>query len=124
MCACAWACVCASSVHVCVRKCACACLHICMYLCMCIVSVVIYLFLNFILLFQNPVTGLLPASLFRGKFIPGKSCSDSWIRDNVYSSFAVWGLSLAYKKRSDFDEDKSRHYELEQVRQDSIIYIF
>lgn len=63
---------------------------------------------------QNPVTGLLPSSLICGKFVPGKSCSDSWIRDNVYTSFALWALSLAYKKRSDFDEDKLKHYELEQ----------
>ena len=37
-----------------------------------------------ILDFQNPVTGLLPASLFRGQFESGRPCCDAWIRDNVY----------------------------------------
>ncbi|XP_057312817.1 phosphorylase b kinase regulatory subunit alpha, liver isoform-like isoform X2 [Hydractinia symbiolongicarpus] len=67
-----------------------------------------------ILDFQNPVTGLLPASLYRAQFVPEKDCSDSWIRDNVYSILAVWGLSLAYCKTVDYGEDKSRQYELEQ----------
>lgn len=64
---------------------------------------------------QNPVTGLLPASLYRAQFVPEKDCSDSWIRDNVYGILAVWGLSLAYCKTVDYGEDKSRQYELEQV---------
>ena len=42
-----------------------------------------------ILDFQNPVTGLLPASLYRGQFVTGKSCSDAWIRDNVYRYFCI-----------------------------------
>lgn len=67
-----------------------------------------------ILDFQNPVTGLLPASLYRAQFVPEKDCSDSWIRDNVYGILAVWGLSLAYCKTVDYGEDKSRQYELEQ----------
>ena len=61
------------------------------------------------------MTGLFPASLYRGKYIPNKECSDAWIRDNVYTILAVWGLSQAYKKRADLDEDKSKQYELEQV---------
>lgn len=56
--------------------------------------------------FQNPVTGLLPAS-------PNES--HAWVRDNVYSILAVWGLSMAYKKTADLDEDRAKAYELEQV---------
>ncbi|XP_055986088.1 phosphorylase b kinase regulatory subunit alpha, skeletal muscle isoform [Sorex fumeus] len=58
-----------------------------------------------ILCHQNPVTGLLPAS-FEQK--------DAWVRDNVYSILAVWGLGLAYRKNADLDEDKAKAYELEQ----------
>ncbi|XP_042550792.1 phosphorylase b kinase regulatory subunit alpha, skeletal muscle isoform isoform X5 [Dipodomys spectabilis] len=58
-----------------------------------------------ILCHQNPVTGLLPASLDQ---------KDAWVRDNVYSILAVWGLGLAYRKNADRDEDKAKAYELEQ----------
>ncbi|KAL4631702.1 phosphorylase b kinase regulatory subunit alpha, skeletal muscle isoform-like isoform X4 [Arapaima gigas] len=54
---------------------------------------------------QDPVTGLLPASIDH---------PDAWVRDNVYSILAVWGLSLAYRKNADRDEDKAKAYELEQ----------
>ncbi|XP_027693303.1 phosphorylase b kinase regulatory subunit alpha, skeletal muscle isoform isoform X4 [Vombatus ursinus] len=54
---------------------------------------------------QNPVTGLLPAS---------RDQKDAWVRDNVYSILAVWGLGLAYRKNADRDEDKAKAYELEQ----------
>ncbi|XP_070616202.1 phosphorylase b kinase regulatory subunit alpha, skeletal muscle isoform isoform X2 [Erythrolamprus reginae] len=54
---------------------------------------------------QNPVTGLLPAS---------GDHPDAWVRDNVYSILAVWGLGLAYRKNADRDEDKAKAYELEQ----------
>uniref|UniRef100_A0A8C6XY83 Phosphorylase b kinase regulatory subunit n=1 Tax=Naja naja TaxID=35670 RepID=A0A8C6XY83_NAJNA len=54
---------------------------------------------------QNPVTGLLPASCDH---------PDAWVRDNVYSILAVWGLGLAYRKNADRDEDKAKAYELEQ----------
>ena len=37
------------------------------------------------------------------------------MRDNVYSILAVWGLSLAYKKNADVDEDRARAHELTQV---------
>ncbi len=56
---------------------------------------------------QNPITGLLPASTAvnaHGDY------TDAWVRDNVYSILAVWGLALAYRK---IDEDKGRTYELE-----------
>jgi phosphorylase kinase alpha/beta subunit len=56
---------------------------------------------------QNPITGLLPASTAvnaHGDY------NDAWVRDNVYSILAVWGLALAYRK---LDEDRGRIYELE-----------
>jgi hypothetical protein len=55
---------------------------------------------------QNPVTGLFPAS---------PQNNHAWIRDNVYCILAVWGLSMAYKKIADMDEDRAKTYELEQV---------
>lgn len=55
---------------------------------------------------QDAVTGLLPASADH---------QDAWVRDNVYSILAVWGLGLAYRKNADRDEDKAKAYELEQV---------
>ncbi|XP_076587512.1 phosphorylase b kinase regulatory subunit alpha, liver isoform isoform X1 [Chaetodon auriga] len=58
-----------------------------------------------ILRHQNPVTGLLPASAQK---------KDAWVRDNVYSILAVWGLGMAYRKNADRDEDKAKAYELEQ----------
>lgn len=57
---------------------------------------------------QNPVTGLLSA---------GTDHKDAWVRDNIYSILAVWGLGMAYRKNADRDEDKAKAYELEQVRQ-------
>jgi len=52
------------------------------------------------------VSGLLPASAQQ---------QDAWVRDNVYSVLAVWGLGMAYRKNADRDEDKAKAYELEQV---------
>ncbi|XP_012280025.1 probable phosphorylase b kinase regulatory subunit alpha isoform X1 [Orussus abietinus] len=54
---------------------------------------------------QNPVTGLFPASADN---------DHAWVRDNVYCILAVWGLSMAYKKIADADEDRAKTYELEQ----------
>jgi len=57
---------------------------------------------------QNAITGLLPASTAinaHGDY------TDAWVRDNVYSILAVWGLALAYRK---LDSDRGRTYELEQ----------
>jgi phosphorylase kinase alpha/beta subunit len=56
---------------------------------------------------QNPITGLLPAST---AITAHGDYTDAWVRDNVYSILAVWGLGLAYRK---LDEDKGRTYELE-----------
>jgi len=55
---------------------------------------------------QNPITGLLPAST---AVTAHGDYNDAWVRDNVYSILAVWGLALAYRK---LDEDKGRTYEL------------
>lgn len=57
---------------------------------------------------QHPVTGLLPASTaitVHGNY------RDAWVRDNVYSILAVWGLALAYRG---LDYDDGRGHELEQ----------
>lgn len=57
---------------------------------------------------QHPVTGLLPASTaitVHGNY------RDAWVRDNVYSILAVWGLALAYRG---LDHDDGRGHELEQ----------
>lgn len=58
-----------------------------------------------IMINQNPVTGLFPASDVN---------PHAWIRDNVYSILSVWGLSMSYKKTADQDEDRAKVYELEQ----------
>lgn len=57
---------------------------------------------------QHPVSGLLPASTaitVHGNY------QDAWVRDNVYSILAVWGLALAYRQ---IDNDNGRGHELEQ----------
>jgi len=56
---------------------------------------------------QHPVTGLLPAST---AITAHGDYTDAWVRDNVYSILAVWGLALAYRKT---DEDHGRTFELE-----------
>ncbi|AKG22562.1 glycoside hydrolase family 15 protein [Calothrix sp. 336/3] len=57
---------------------------------------------------QNPITGLLPAST---AITAHGDYTDAWVRDNVYSILAVWGLAIAYRK---VDADQGRTYELEQ----------
>ncbi len=62
---------------------------------------------SIILARQNPISGLLPASTAvnaHGDY------TDAWVRDNVYSILAVWGLALAYRK---LDDSSGRLYELE-----------
>ncbi|MBD3883017.1 glycoside hydrolase family 15 protein [Phormidium tenue FACHB-886] len=56
---------------------------------------------------QNPITGLLPAST---AVTAHGDYTDAWVRDNVYSILAVWGLAIAYRK---LDADQGRTYELE-----------
>ncbi len=56
---------------------------------------------------QHPISGLFPASTavnVHGNY------TDAWVRDNVYSVLAVWGLALAYRK---LDDDQGRTVELE-----------
>ncbi len=63
---------------------------------------------DIILARQDWVTGLLPASTAintHGNY------TDAWVRDNVYSILAAWGLALAYRRSG---EHKERVYELEQ----------
>jgi phosphorylase kinase alpha/beta subunit len=45
---------------------------------------------------QNPITGLLPAST---AITAHGDYTDAWVRDNVYSILAVWGLALAYRRQ-------------------------
>jgi phosphorylase kinase alpha/beta subunit len=57
---------------------------------------------------QHPITGLLPASTavtIHGDY------TDAWVRDNVYSILAVWGLAMAYRRE---DCDSGKAYQLEQ----------
>lgn len=56
---------------------------------------------------QHPVTGLLPAST---AVTTHGDYGDAWVRDNVYSILAVWGLGLAYRA---LDDEDGRGYELE-----------
>jgi phosphorylase kinase alpha/beta subunit len=56
---------------------------------------------------QHPVSGLLPASTAINEH---GDYTDAWVRDNVYSILAAWGLGLAYRKTEDHH---GRGYELE-----------
>ncbi|KAI8621677.1 glycosyl hydrolases family 15-domain-containing protein [Chytriomyces sp. MP71] len=58
---------------------------------------------------QNPATGLIPASI---AVTTHGDYRDAWIRDNVYSIMAAWGLALAYRR---IDDDEGRAYELEHA---------
>ena len=65
-----------------------------------------------ILVRQHPVTGLLPASTavtVHGDY------TDAWVRDNVYSIYAVWGLALAFRRHAP-DDRRSRELEHAVVR--------
>ncbi|CAH8569686.1 unnamed protein product [Heterobilharzia americana] len=58
-----------------------------------------------ILCYQHSITGLIPSS---------PNSTHAWVRDNTYASLSIWGLSLAYRKLPDVDEDRCRSYELEK----------
>jgi len=57
---------------------------------------------------QDWVTGLLPASTAVNEH---GNYTDAWVRDNVYSILAAWGLALAYRRAED---NNGRTYLLEQ----------
>ncbi|MDI1275997.1 glycoside hydrolase family 15 protein [Methylobacter sp.] len=68
---------------------------------------------DIILIRQDWVTGLLPASTavnMHGNY------TDAWVRDNVYSILSAWGLALAYRRVEDSYAEKNsgRAYLLEQ----------
>ncbi|KAI8814804.1 glycosyl hydrolases family 15-domain-containing protein [Cladochytrium replicatum] len=58
---------------------------------------------------QNPATGLIPASV---AITTHGNYTDAWVRDNVYSIYAVWGLALAFRR---IDDDQGVGYELEHA---------
>ncbi|RUP49014.1 hypothetical protein BC936DRAFT_143481 [Jimgerdemannia flammicorona] len=58
---------------------------------------------------QNPTTGLIPASV---AVTTHGDYRDAWVRDNVYSILAVFGLALAYRR---VDDNNGRAYELEHA---------
>ena len=67
---------------------------------------------SIILARQHPVTGLLPASTavtVHGNY------TDAWVRDNVYSIYAVWGLTLGYQRHAP-DHRRTRELEHAVVR--------
>eukprot|EP00092_Neocalanus_flemingeri_P036527 GFUD01039770.1.p1 GENE.GFUD01039770.1~~GFUD01039770.1.p1 ORF type:complete len:1190 (+),score=295.95 GFUD01039770.1:88-3657(+) len=63
-----------------------------------------------ILVYQDPVTGLLPA---QQQGIGNEQ--HAWVRDNVYSITVVWALAMAYRRIQDVDEDQARTFLLEQA---------
>ena len=63
---------------------------------------------NIILSRQDWVTGLLPASTAINSH---GNYTDAWVRDNVYSILAAWGVALAYRRA---DQNQGRTYLLEQ----------
>jgi phosphorylase kinase alpha/beta subunit len=67
-----------------------------------------------ILKYQNPVTGLLPAFLFEDG-TAGWAENHAWVRDNVYSVLAVWGLATVYRRGAEGEEDREKAYNLEQT---------
>ncbi len=60
---------------------------------------------------QNWITGLLPAST---AVTAHGDYTDAWVRDNVYSILAAWGLGLAYRKQAALPGCADRAYLLEQ----------
>lgn len=61
------------------------------------------------------MTGLLPAFLFQDG-TAGWAENHAWVRDNVYSVLAVWGLAIVYRRGAEGEEDREKAYNLEQVR--------
>jgi phosphorylase kinase alpha/beta subunit len=65
--------------------------------------------MRIILARQHPASGLIPASV---AVTSHGDYRDAWVRDNVYSILAVWGLALSYRR---LDDDQGRAYELEHA---------
>jgi phosphorylase kinase alpha/beta subunit len=57
---------------------------------------------------QHPITGLMPAST--ANTVHG-NYGDAWVRDNVYTVQAIWGLALAWRRQG---QRPARVYALEQ----------
>ena len=57
---------------------------------------------------QHPITGLMPAST--ANTVHG-NYGDAWVRDNVYTVQAIWGLALAWRR---LGQRPARVYALEQ----------
>ncbi len=57
---------------------------------------------------QHPISGLLPAST---AITAHGDYTDAWVRDNVYSILAVWGLALAFRQHAPLAAER---YILEQ----------
>ncbi|TPX45369.1 hypothetical protein SeMB42_g04038 [Synchytrium endobioticum] len=62
-----------------------------------------------IILSKQSVAGLIPASV---AVTTHGDYRDAWVRDNVYSILAVWGVSLGYRR---IDDESGRGYELEHA---------
>ncbi|RCI05496.1 hypothetical protein CU098_010917 [Rhizopus stolonifer] len=56
---------------------------------------------------QNAASGLMPAST---AITSHGNYTDAWVRDNVYSIYAVYGLALAYRR---LDDNTGRAFELQ-----------
>ena len=63
---------------------------------------------------QHPVTGLLPAFLYNDG-TPGWARNDAWVRDNVYCVLSIWGMSIAFRRQAEGEEDRMKAFQLEQV---------
>lgn len=62
------------------------------------------------------MTGLLPAFLLEdGK--AGWAENHAWVRDNVYSVLAVWGMAIVYRRGAESEDDREKAYNLEQVEE-------
>ena len=60
------------------------------------------------------MTGLVPAFLYADG-TPGWASNDAWVRDNVYTCISIWGMSVAFRRQADSEEDRLTAFQLEQV---------
>ena len=61
------------------------------------------------------MTGLLPPFVTDQGVVGGDFAGHAWVRDNVYSVLVMWGLSLAYRRKGEGENDRQRGTELEKV---------